>query len=72
MMIIIIVTILLVSFILAFRALKELEVPEEAKKTIKSIRPKVSISGFFLFLKGKVLHFQSEPSPTPSSDNDSP
>lgn len=70
MIIVIIVTILLVSLILSFGALKELEIPEEAKKTMKSIRSN-SISGFFLFLKGKVLHFQSEP-PTPSSANDSP
>lgn len=65
---IIFVLVLIISFILALRALPELEVPPEAKEAIKSTQPKLKISGIFLFLKerttegssffkDRVLHF---------------
>lgn len=73
MLALVLILILIISFILAFRSLAELEVPEEAKKTIKSIRPKLSVSGIFLFFRDKVLHYptlrqaQGEPSEGSSS-----
>lgn len=77
--VILILTILIISFILALRSLNELEVPEEAKKAIKRARPKLKVSGIFLFFKDKasprgsargVLHYptsESSSSTKPSS-----
>lgn len=58
-----------VSFILAWRSLPELEIPEEAKKTITRARKKRGVSGVFLFFRDKILHYSSLESF--SSDNSS-
>lgn len=56
---IIFVLVLIISFILALRALPELEVPPEAKEAIKSTQPKLKISGIFLFLKERTTEGSS-------------
>lgn len=48
------VIILLISFILALRSLKELRVPHEVQKLIR----KGKTSGVILFLREKIIHYR--------------
>jgi len=45
------------SFILAWRAQSELEIPEEAKKKIRAIWQKKVFSGIFLFFRDRIIHY---------------
>ena len=51
------VVIVIVSFVLALRALSELELPDEVKSMIKQRKNK--ISGVIVFFRKKVVHYSS-------------
>lgn len=53
------VIIFVISFYLAFKSLKELEVPKEVLAEIKKGKPAPKFWGIIIFLQGKTLHFSS-------------
>jgi hypothetical protein len=53
--------ILLASFIMAFRSMKDFEVPDEIKKILL---PK-TVKGTIVFFKNKVTHYSSTSSSSP-------
>jgi len=51
------IILLIVSFILAFRALSDLETPPEVRRLMK--KKKSTLSGVIVFFKKKVVHYSS-------------
>ncbi len=56
----------IISFILAYRSLAELEVPREIVDKIKKGEKPPKLWGIIIFLKGRIVHYSS------SSDDSAP
>lgn len=67
MVIPIIVVLFIFSFILAWRQLKTLNIPNEVKTVIREAKNKKTLWGVIVFLKNRVLYYSSEASPSPDS-----
>lgn len=57
--------ILIVSFILAFRSMKDFDLPQEV---IKLMNKNKAVKGTIIFLRGRIVHYSSSSSGFPSSE----